>query len=87
MIHLAVYVIEDVEDAALAERNEIFEFIVDGSECESCGMVIGPSLDEFFPCVVIVDTDEKLDVDSWAICVDCASPLMYPNEWVLNLDL
>lgn len=87
MIHLALYVVEDVEDAALAERNEIFEFIIDGSECENCGMVIGPSLDQFFPCVVIVDTDEKLDVDSWAICIDCAAPLMYPNEWVLNLEL
>jgi hypothetical protein len=87
VIHLALYVVEDVEDAALAERNEIFEFVIDGSECENCGMVIGPSLDAFFPCVVIVDTDDKLDVDSWAICLDCAATLMYPNDWVLNLEM
>lgn len=87
MIHLALYVIETVDDAILAERHDIFEFVVNGSECENCGIVIGPSYDVFFPCVVIVDTDDKLDDDSWAICIDCAAPLMYPNEWFINLEL
>lgn len=87
MIHLALYVIEDAEDALLAERRDVFEFTINGTDCENCGMVIGPSIDTFFPCVVIVDTDDKLDVDRWAICLDCAAPLIYPNEWIINLEL
>jgi hypothetical protein len=50
-------------------------------------MVIGPVGEHFFPCVVIVDTDDNLSVDRWPICIDCAAPLVYPNEWVMNLDL
>ncbi len=87
MIHLALYVIEDPEDAILSAKSEIFDFVIDGSECENCGMVIGPVGEHFFPCVVIVDTDDNLSVDRWPICIDCAAPLVYPNEWVMNLDL
>jgi hypothetical protein len=87
MIHLALYVIEDPEDAILAGKNDVYDFVIDHSECENCGMVIGPSLDTFFPCVVVVDTDDRLDVDRWAICLDCAAPLVYPNEWIINLEL
>jgi hypothetical protein len=87
MIHLAVYVIEDSDDAILAAKNEIYDLVIDGSECENCGMVIGPIEDFFFPCVVIVDIDEVLGEDAWAICLDCAAPLAFPNELTINLDL
>lgn len=87
MIHLALYVIEDSDDGILAGKNDVYDFVIDGSECENCAMVIGPSQDEFFPCVVIVDTDDKLDTDRWAICLECAAPMLYPNEWTINLEL
>ena len=88
VIHLALYVIESNEDAVEAVRSDVFDFESEGCECENCGMVIGPVADDvFFPCVVILDTDETILEDRWAICVDCASPLLYPNEWVINLDL
>jgi TPP-dependent indolepyruvate ferredoxin oxidoreductase alpha subunit len=87
VIHLALYVIEDSEDAILSAKNGIFDFVIDDSECENCGMVIGPVKEHFFPCIVIVDTDDKLEIDRWAICIDCAAPLVYPNEWTINLEL
>lgn len=87
MIKLAVYVIEDVQDAATAGRNDIYDFVIDDTECESCGIVVGPSRDEFFPCVVIVDVDEVLGADAWPVCIDCAAPLVYPTEWVMTFDL
>jgi hypothetical protein len=87
MIKLALYVIEDAHDAAMAGRHEIYDFVINDSECESCGMVIGPSEDEFFPCVLIQDVEEVLGEDTWPICIDCAAPLVYPNEWVITLNL
>ena len=87
MVHLALYVIEDFDDALTALRNDIFDFVIDTSECENCGLVIGPVDSEFLPCVVIVDTDRDLIDDRWSICLDCAAPLIYPNEWIINLDL
>lgn len=87
MVHFALYVIEDSHDAIVAGQSEIFDFVIDDTECENCGMVIGPSADEFFPCVVIVDTNDSLQDDRWPICLDCAAPLIYPNEWIINLDL
>jgi hypothetical protein len=86
MIKLAVYVVEDLHDALTAERSDVFTFSTEGNECEACNMIIGPSLDEFFPAVIVVDTDEVLGRDSWAICLECATPLLYPHEWVINLD-
>lgn len=87
MIKLAVYVVEDVHDAILAEHNEIYAFATEGNVCEACDMVVGPSFDEFFPAVIIVDTDENLGDDAWAICLECAMPLLYPNEWIINLEI
>lgn len=82
-----MYVIEDAEDAITAARNEIYDFVIDGSECENCAMVIGPIDDVFFPCVVIVDTEDTILEDRWVICIECASPLVYPNESIMNLEL
>jgi hypothetical protein len=86
-MHFALYVIEDVDDAILAGKNEIFDFVIDESECESCGMAIGPSIDMFFPCVVILDIDDRIGQDRWALCIDCAAPLVYPNEWMFEVEL
>ena len=87
MVHLALYVIEDAQDAITAAKSEIFDFEINTSECENCGMIIGPVDDTFFPCVVIVDTNDDVIDDRWSICVDCAAPLVYPNEWTINLEL
>lgn len=87
MVHLALYVIEDFDDAISAIRSDVFDFTVNDTECENCGMMIGPLGEDFLPCVVIVDTDRDLIDDRWSICLDCAAPLLYPNEWIINLDL
>lgn len=84
MFDLAMYVIEDVQDAAKAEHHEIYAFNIDDAECANCGMVVGPSKSEFFPCVIVVST--KMD-DAWPICLDCASPLLYPREWIIELEI
>jgi hypothetical protein len=82
-----MYVIEDVEDAIEAGHSDVYDFVIDETECENCGMVIGPIEDTFFPCVVIVDTDNSIIDDRWAICLECAAPLVYPNESIINLEL
>lgn len=87
MVHYALYVIEDSADAIAAAHADVYDFVIDGTECENCGLVIGPSDDEFFPCVVIVDVENEIVDDRWPICLDCAAPLIYPNEWIINLDL
>lgn len=86
-MHFALYVIEDAEDGILAAKNEVFDFTIDGTDCESCGMVIGPSGDTFFPCVVILDINDTIGEDRWSICIDCAAPLVYPNEWMFEAEL
>jgi hypothetical protein len=59
-------------------------FIIDGTECANCGMVVGPVASEFFPCVLIVSTE--ID-DAWPVCLECASPLLYPREWIIELEI
>jgi hypothetical protein len=85
MIHdMAMYVIEDIEDAARAEAADVFSFIIDETECIHCGMVVGPIFDKFFPCVVVVASGPA---DSWPLCFECAGPLIFPRDWIIQLDI
>lgn len=85
MIHdMAMYVIEDVQDAARAEAADVYAFVIDEDECIHCGMVVGPFADKFFPCVIVVASSPD---DSWPLCFECAAPLLFPREWIIELDL
>lgn len=77
MMSFSMYTVETPEDAVLVAQLGIYDLVINDSECENCGMSIGPSLDEFFPLVVIVHDAEET---AWPICVDCSSPVLFPDE-------
>lgn len=81
MMMFNVYLVENAQDAIVAAQHGIYDFVIDDSECENCAMVVGPSLDEFFPCVIVMDDKEQ---SSWPVCVDCAFPTIYPQDWVVE---
>jgi hypothetical protein len=82
MVNLDLFVIEDVEDAITAAHSEIYDFVIDGSECQNCGMMLGPLGDEFISCAVI-RVDEEI---AWAVCLDCATPILFPNEYGVRFE-
>lgn len=82
MVNLDLFVIEDVEDAILAAHSEIYDFVIDGTECQNCGMMLGPLGDEFVSCAVIRASEER----SWVICFDCATPMLFPNEYGVRIE-
>lgn len=84
MYNYTMYVIEDVEHCIIAANKDIYDFVIDDEECKNCGMVVGPYDDMFFPCVILVGEEEE---ESWPICVECAAPLLYPREWIVELDI
>jgi hypothetical protein len=77
MMSFSMYTIESVDDARLVADIGVLDLIINGSECENCGMAIGPSLDEFFPCVIVCHDAEE---ESWPICIDCAGAAIFPDE-------
>lgn len=78
-----MYTIETAEDARIAAELGQLDLVIDGSSCEHCGMVIGPSHDEFFPCVIVSHDAEDI---AWPLCLDCASPAIFPDEGDLTCD-
>lgn len=83
MVNLDLFVIEDAEDAIKAAHGEVFDFVIDGTECQNCGMMLGPLGDEFISCAV-VRIDEEI---SWAVCLDCATPVLFPNEYGVRFEI
>lgn len=83
MLNFAIYVLESNEDAAQAKSAGVFDFSLEVPECTNCGMIIGliPN-DTFLPCAIMVD--EEFEV--WPICIDCASPLIFPGDWLMGFD-
>jgi hypothetical protein len=53
---------------------QIYDFFFEESECENCGMVVGPIEEDFFPCVTVCDREDV----AWLICVECAFPIIHP---------
>jgi hypothetical protein len=73
---LAVYAIETIEDAVQAAKHGIFDFVINGTDCNTCGMAVGPFDFGFIPCAVLVsDTDNN----SWPMCIDCILPVITPR--------
>ena len=82
---ISVFVIESVDDMVELAEAEIYEFTIDGDECANCGMVLGiiSTEDTILPCIIV--SVESSALDPWSICLDCASPLLYPQEWSVDL--
>lgn len=82
MVNLDVFVIENAEDAIAAAHSEIYDFIIDATECQNCSMMIGPLGEDFIQCVVVHIGDDS----SWPICIDCATPILFPNELGVRIE-
>ena len=82
---IAVFVIETIEDILELAHEEIYDFSIDGDECANCGMILGilSTEDTIIPCIVVAV--EASALDPWTICLDCAAPLLYPQEWSVDL--
>lgn len=75
LIAYNLVLVESSFDAMAVSATQLYDFFYEPSECENCGMVVGPIEDEFFPCVVVCDEDDI----AWTICVECAFPVVNPN--------
>ena len=83
MLSFAIHVLESNEDADQARSDGVFDFSYEEPECTNCGMVIGPLPNGvFLPCAILVDEDSI----AWAVCIDCASPLIFPGDWLMGYD-
>ena len=82
MVNLDLFVIEDAEDAIVAAHSEIYDFVIDGTECQNCGMMLGPLGEDFVSCVVVQAGDQS----AWVICIDCATPTLFPNEFGIQIE-
>jgi len=78
---ISVYIVESFEDILELSTAGIYDFSPDLDECANCGMVVAlvGGLDQVLPCVVVSGLTSG---EAWPCCLDCASPLLYPNDWV-----
>jgi hypothetical protein len=82
MVNLDLFVIEDAEDAIVAAHSDVYDFVIDGTECQNCGMMLGPLEEDFVSCVVVRADDSN----SWVTCLDCAAPVLFPNEYGIRFE-
>lgn len=74
-----VIIVQTVEDSRRAELYGLYDFrAANAHECENCSMIIGPTPEEFLPCVIVADLDNE---EAWTICTDCAMATIAPGFW------
>lgn len=82
MINLELLVIETATDAIVAAFCDIVDFEIDDTECDNCGMLVGPVNNDFFPCVIAAQVDDDVDDDDrdlTIVCIDCAGGILFPG--------
>lgn len=82
MINFELVVIETLSDAIHAESVGVFQFPIDSTECDNCGLLTGPVSGDFFPCALVACTeDDGPDVDRpTVLCLDCIGSVLFPGE-------
>ena len=50
-------------------------FVHEDAMCEACDLGLSKDSSAFYPFVICID-----DEDSWLVCADCASNVIYPGE-------
>jgi hypothetical protein len=71
-----IFLVETELDAMIATEMQMYDFFYEESECENCGLVVGPVEDEFYPAFIVSDQNDI----SWVVCVECAFPMINPNS-------
>ena len=77
-----MFVIETPADARECASAGIFDLTIDDTECENCSMAIGVTFDAFVPIAIVSDSSGMC----WPICIDCATPLIFPSSWFVWKD-
>lgn len=72
-----MFIVESPDDARLCASSGIFDFALFETECQNCAIAIGPLFDVWVPTAVVSDQLGR----SWPMCIDCASPMIFPGEW------
>ena len=82
MINFELVVIETVDDAMHVASVGVYNFPIDDTECDNCGMLTGPVAGDFFPCALAACVDEDgPDVErATVLCLDCIAPILFPGE-------
>jgi hypothetical protein len=92
MISLELLVVESQIDAFAASFCDIFDFVSSDTECDVCGILVGPVAGEFFPCVLanstsytitpdgLVSTEDSLDSHVVVSCMDCVGSLLFSSD-------
>lgn len=78
---IEVYIVESFEDVLELVEEDVYDFMINGDECISCGMMVGVITEEesVIPCVVAMAAG--LAEVPWTVCLECAAPVIYPSEF------
>lgn len=82
MISYELIILEDPEDAIKVAESGLFDFVINDTECENCGILVGPAAEAYLPCALMVDNEGE---EAWPICIDCAFPSVFPGFWKMEL--
>jgi hypothetical protein len=82
MISYEMLILEEPDDAIRVATSGLFDFTIGDTECENCGILVGPCEDTYIPCALLVDNEDE---EAWPICIDCAFPSLFPGFWRFEL--
>jgi hypothetical protein len=78
MNHIELHIINNEADAIQAEETGLTTFGV-FEVCENCNEAIGYTPNGFYPCVIVLSTDENDEDVEFLLCDGCVSPILSPN--------
>ena len=79
MEHIELHVVNNEIDASQAEQTGLTTFGVFES-CENCEEPIAYTPNGFYPCVIVLATDQQDEDIEFLLCTDCVSPILFPNQ-------
>jgi hypothetical protein len=81
MLSLEIVVIESAAEAIHVAFSGVYNFAIDNTECDNCGMLTGPVAGDFFPCALAACIDEESDAElPTVLCLDCIGAVLWPGE-------
>jgi len=83
MINFELVVVETFDEALRVEAADVYQFAINATECDNCGLLTGPVAEYFFPCALVacVDETEGEETDRpTVLCLDCISAVLFPGE-------
>jgi hypothetical protein len=78
MHHIELHVINNEADAVQAEELGLTTFGV-FEVCENCDEPIAYTPNGFYPCVIVLSTDDSDEDIEFLLCDGCVSPVLSPG--------